>query len=78
MFRDRDRNPGTGKPDGFLVCRECQEIKTFPLSVVEDSLSHICRHAGFMPSRFVIETPGRCATCAQTEAGREDILRGPN
>lgn len=54
-----------GERRGFLVCRCCRSVESFPVSAVQVSLDRLCRKARFNGSRAIVEALGLCADCAE-------------
>jgi superoxide dismutase, Cu-Zn family len=60
--------PTRGGPTGFMVCRCCRSVETFPVSAIEKAIHRLCRAAGFSASRSLFELSGTCAECARQSA----------
>ncbi|WP_447725803.1 superoxide dismutase[Cu-Zn] [Sphingomonas koreensis] len=54
-----------GARTGFMVCRSCRSVETFPVSAMERAIDRLCRAAGFSASRTLLELSGTCAECAK-------------
>lgn len=53
---------------GFLVCRCCSAVVTFPVSTLTAAVDQLCRAVGFSPSHSLFEVIGLCSDCRRSRA----------
>lgn len=53
-----------GETKGYMICRCCHAVESFPSSAFTRAVDRLCRAAGFTASRTIFELSGICAECA--------------
>lgn len=66
-----------GEVPGFMVCRCCRSVQSFPLGAMLQAAERICRSRTFRLSRTIVESWGICAECnaASEVPGRATIRK---
>ncbi|MGK6319458.1 superoxide dismutase[Cu-Zn] [Sphingomonas sp. DT-204] len=53
-----------GEKKGYMICRCCRSVESFPSSAFARAVDRVCRAAGFSASHAIFELSGICAECA--------------
>lgn len=48
---------------GFMVCRSCQAVESFPMDEIAEAVAPLCEKHGFEPAASIVEISGQCREC---------------